>query len=181
MSSPQAVGQALEIMRAQFPAEHPEINATTVQVWVGGLQRFPDGVVIEAAIRWSALVFPGLTEFATHVEAVGRSLLEAEREQRRTEGLPTTLCPECGDADGWVEDGTRQVSGYSVPVRPCSTCSFPAFWLWKNGHYTQGHSCQLCRERRKNPRAVGEAIAADGGRRGQPVPVGALPAGDAQF
>lgn len=169
MSDAQAVRQALEILRNQFPAEHPDINAGTVQVWLGGLQRYPSGTVIEAAVSYGALVFPGLNQFLAHVDSTARLMIDAERERRRTAGIDTVACPECGDGAGWVEDQGRQTDGYDVPVRPCSSCSFPSFWLWKNGHLGKNHTCSLCRDRRRHPERLAEAIAADGGWKRQPV------------
>lgn len=179
MSDQQAVRQALTILRNQFPAEHPEITDTTTDVWLVGLQRFPSSLVIEAAVSYSAMVFPGLNQFVSHVMDTGRRVAAADAEARR-QGLEDGLvvCPECGDGSGMVEDASRQTSGYDVPVRPCSTCNFPAFWLWKAGHLMRDHTCDLCRRRRKNPDVLAEAMAADRSRQ-HAIPAGV--AGDADF
>ena len=179
MSDRQAVAQALAILRNQFPAEHPEITDATTEVWLVGLQRFPSPLVIEAAVTYSAMVFPGLNQFTSHVMDTGRRLAAADAEARR-QGLSDGLmvCPECGDGCGMVEDASRQTPGYDVPVRPCSTCNFPGFWLWKNGHLGRDHSCDLCRRRRKNPDVLAEAIAADRSRQGA---IPAEVAGGAEF
>lgn len=172
MSDQQAVRQALTILRNQFPAEHPEITERTIEVWLVGLQRFPSSLVIEAAVSYSAMVFPGLNQFAAHVMETGRRVAAADAEARRQgqeDGL--LVCPECGDGGGMVEDASRQTAGYDVPVRPCSTCNYPGFWLWKNGHLGRDHACDLCRRRRKNPDVLAEAMAADRSRQD------AIPAG----
>jgi hypothetical protein len=178
VSDAQAVRQALTILRNQFPAEHPEITDTTVGVWQAGLQRFPSPLVIEAAVSYSAMVFPGLNQFVAHVMDTGRRLAEADAEARRQGGDDGVVCPECSNGSGMVEDASRQTSGYDVPVRPCSTCNFPGFWLWKGGHLGRDHTCDLCRRRRKNPDVLAEAIAADRSRQ-TAIPAGV--AGDADF
>jgi hypothetical protein len=162
VSSPTIVRQALDILRAKYPADHPEITEQTLTVWHGALARFPDATVVQAAIDWLTFHFPDLNAFVAHTRDVARRMAEADAEaRRRSDGEDTVACPECRDGAGWVDDAGRQRDSYEVPVRPCSTCNFRAFWLWNNGHYGRNHDCDLCRRRRKNANALDEAIAAD--------------------
>lgn len=166
MSSPTIVRQALQMLREKFPAQHVEITNETVAVWHAGLSRFPDATVVQGAMDWQAFHMPDLNQFLGHVRDTARLMAAADAEARRqSAGDDTVACPECRDGGGWVDDEGRQRPGYDVPMRPCSTCSFKAFWLWKNGHYGAKHDCDLCRRRRKNPSALDEAIAADRARR----------------
>lgn len=174
-TSARTIDQVFRVLRAYVPAQHPDLNETTAATWLHALERYPEQTVIEATTTWGAMHFPALGEFEQHVAATARRIAEEERRARADGELPTVTCPECGDGAGYLDDQGRQLPGYDIPVRPCSTCNFKAFWLWKNGHYGPDHTCQLCRDRRRRPDALDDAIAADMG-----AMVGRAPA-DAAF
>lgn len=56
-----------------------------------------------------------------------------------------THCPECTDAQGWVEVDPENPRS---AVRPCSVCSPDQHALWRDHWSIRGHSCDDCRPRR---------------------------------
>lgn len=154
---------ALELIAARVPDRHVTPDRVMVAAWSEDLRRHPRTAVLRAALEWSTLTFPSVTEFVEVVVEVARADLLAEQAAVASGTEVPVACPE-GCDDGWFDENPTNTLGTVRPCRGCRPIEY-AMWLHRT---TPGHDPDHCgdciglRQRTKVvPRWLTSALDAD--------------------